>query len=54
MQTVELAKAGSRIALGGGAADPLVVLVTFGIVLYCVLLAPAAQADPNASLMLGC
>ena len=51
-QTVELAKSGSSIAWGAPAVS-LVVLVTFGVVLYRVLSAPAGQADPNASLMLG-
>jgi hypothetical protein len=51
-QTVELAKTGSNIAWGAPAVS-LVVLVTFGVVLYRVLSAPAGQADPNASLMLG-
>lgn len=51
-QTVDLAKVGSNIAWGAPAVS-LVVLVTFGVVLYRVLSAPAGQADPNASLMLG-
>ena len=51
-QTVELAKTGSNIAWGAPAVS-LVVLITFGAVLYRVLSAPAGQADPNASLMLG-
>lgn len=51
-QTVELAKTGSSIAWGAPAVS-LVVLITFGVVLYRVLSAPAGQADPNASLMLG-
>ncbi|MBP2302504.1 hypothetical protein [Azospirillum picis] len=51
-QTVELAKAGSRIGWGAPLVS-LVVLITFGVVLYRVLSVPAGQADPNASLMLG-
>ncbi|MBP2301156.1 hypothetical protein [Azospirillum picis] len=51
-QTVDLAKAGSRIAWGAPLVS-FVVLVTFGVVLYRVLSVPAGQADPNASLMLG-
>lgn len=51
-QTVELAKTGSSIAWGAPAVS-LVVLITFGVVLYRVLSAPAGQTDPNASLMLG-
>lgn len=51
-QTVALAQAGSRIAWGAPLVS-LVVLITFGVVLYRVLSAPAGQADPNASLMLG-
>lgn len=52
-QTVELAKAGSRIAWGGPIVS-LVVLGTFGVVLYKVLSAPAGTSiDPNAAIMLG-
>ncbi|MFP5515619.1 MAG: hypothetical protein ACLGJC_21345 [Alphaproteobacteria bacterium] len=51
-QTVALAQASSRIAWGAPLVS-LVVLITFGVVLYRVLSAPAGQADPNASLMLG-
>lgn len=51
-QTVELARAGSGIAWGAPAVS-LVVLGTFGAVLYRVLTVPIGQTDPNAAMMLG-
>lgn len=51
-QTVELAKAGSRIAWGAPVVS-LAVLVTFGVVLYRILALPPGQTDQNATLMLG-
>ncbi|CAO3453818.1 hypothetical protein [Azospirillum argentinense] len=51
-QTVELAKAGSRISWGAPVVLTIV-LVTFGIVLYRVLSQPAGAIDQNATLMLG-
>lgn len=51
-QTVDLARAGSPIAWGAPLVS-LVVLVTFGVVLYRVLAAPTGQTDPNAAMMLG-
>ncbi|CAO3428617.1 hypothetical protein [Azospirillum argentinense] len=51
-QTVELAKAGSRISWGAPVVSTIV-LVTFGIVLYRVLSQPAGAIDQNATLMLG-
>lgn len=51
-QTVALTQAGSSIAWGAPVVS-LVVLATFGIVLYRVLTAAPAQADPNAAMMLG-
>jgi hypothetical protein len=52
-QTVELARAGSRIAWGAPVVS-LVVLGTFGVVLHKVLSTPAGTSiDPNAAIMLG-
>lgn len=51
-QTVALAQAGSRIAWGAPLVS-LVVLITFGVVLYRVLSAPSGETDPNAVMMLG-
>ncbi|TWA87150.1 hypothetical protein FBZ83_10112 [Azospirillum brasilense] len=51
-QTVELAKAGSRISWGAPVVSTIV-LVTFGVVLYRVLSQPAGEIDQNATLMLG-
>ncbi|QCO00450.1 hypothetical protein D3093_34940 (plasmid) [Azospirillum argentinense] len=51
-QTVELAKAGSRISWGAPIVSTIV-LVTFGVVLYRVLSLPAGSIDQNATLMLG-
>ena len=52
-QTVELAKAGSRIAWGAPLVS-VVVLLTFGVVLHKVLSTPAGTSiDPNAAIMLG-
>ncbi|QCO07371.1 hypothetical protein [Azospirillum argentinense] len=51
-QTVELAKAGSRISWGAPVVSTIV-LVTFGAVLYRVLSQPAGAIDQNATLMLG-